>query len=65
MGLVMEFAGRSRFNQSYSCRIGCRDELDRYDEQTEEVQLPSGEKARVTIFAFWDMDEWESDMRSV
>jgi hypothetical protein len=39
------------------------DELGRYDEKIEEVELPSGEKVRVKTFAFWDMDEWESDMR--
>jgi hypothetical protein len=38
------------------------DELDRYGEQVEDVELPSGEKARIKTRAFWDMKEWESDM---
>jgi hypothetical protein len=39
------------------------DELGRYGEKIEEVELPGGENVRVKTFAFWDMDEWESDMR--
>jgi hypothetical protein len=38
------------------------EELDRYDRQVEEVELPSGEQLRVVSLAFWDMDAWESDM---
>ena len=38
------------------------DELARFEEQIEDVELPSGRKARVKTLAFWDMDESESDM---
>ena len=41
------------------------DELDRYGEKVEEVELPTGKKARVKICAFWDMDDWESDMNVI
>ncbi len=38
------------------------EELDSYGEQVEQVTLPSGEVFRVKSHAFWDMDDWESDL---
>jgi hypothetical protein len=38
------------------------DDLDAYGSRVEYVAAPSGRTYRVRSAAFWDMDEWESDL---
>lgn len=38
------------------------EQLDAYGEQVEQVTLPTGESFRVKSIAYWDMDDWESDL---
>lgn len=37
-------------------------QLDAYEPRVEHVTLPSGKVFRVKSVAFWDMDEWVSDL---
>jgi hypothetical protein len=38
------------------------EELDNYGQRHEQVTSASGRTYRVTSFAFWDMDDWDSEM---